>query len=263
VDTNTGTNSNVRVRNNGSGQVYGHFLGGHNYGGMPAGTWQLTETGHLPLISPDPAPWPDEYCPYEWDYEFQQWVCMSPIIIATGSSRDYTLTSAEDGVLFDMNGDGVPRKIAWTKAGSEIAFLVRDLNGDGRITSGKELFGNFTVSGASNGFAALAELQFAESGVRRGDITSDDPLFATLLLWTDRNHNGASEPDELRPFGEQFSAIGLGYRQHNRRDGFGNRFAFEGFVLLRTEPGRNPTKNGRDARLRNLPVYDVYLAGVK
>jgi hypothetical protein len=52
------------------------------------------------------------YCTYEWDYELENWVCVSPIIIATGQSRDYTLTSAKDGVLFDMNADGLKTKIA-------------------------------------------------------------------------------------------------------------------------------------------------------
>jgi hypothetical protein len=135
-----------------------------------------------------------------------------------------------------------------TKAGSEVAFLARDLDGDGRITNGRELFGSFTVPGQKNGFAALAELQFAESGVRRGDVTAIDPMFAKLLLWTDRNHDGESEPDELQPFGDQFAAIGLGYFDHKRKDGFGNLFAYEGYVLTRTGPGRNPTTSGLDSR---------------
>jgi hypothetical protein len=259
----TGSNSTVQPYNNGYGQTYGHFQGGHNYGAMPETAFELTSVGDVLLTSQQPGEWPDNYCEYEWDYEYGQWVCVSPIIIATTAAQDYTLTSAKDGVMFDMNGDGLKTKIAWTKGGSEVAFLARDVDGDGRITNGRELFGSFTVPGLKNGFIALAELQFKESGVRRGDVTALDPMFDKLLLWTDRNHNGESEPEELRPFGELFAAIGLAYKDHKRKDGFGNLFAYEGYVLLRTGPGRNPTTSGLDARKRNRRIYDVLFAGVK
>jgi hypothetical protein len=58
--------------------------------------------------------------------------------------------------------------------------------------------------------------------MKRGSVSSDDPRFARLLLWTDRNHNGVSEPSELRPASELLSDIGLAYEEHKRRDGHGN-----------------------------------------
>jgi hypothetical protein len=75
--------------------------------------------------------------------------------------------------------------------------------------------GSVTVAGASNGFAALIKL----SDGTHADITADDALFAKLLLWTDTNHNGVSEPSELRPFGDVCDAIALSYHRSNRRDG--------------------------------------------
>ncbi len=47
------------------------------------------------------------------------------------------------GVHFDHNGSGFKVKTGW--AGSEEGILVRDLNGNGQIDSGKELFGNATL----------------------------------------------------------------------------------------------------------------------
>ncbi len=58
----------------------------------------------------------------------------SPIIIATDKNAKYDLTSAADGVIFDIDGDGIPEQIAWTKVDSPMAFLALDRDGDGRIT---------------------------------------------------------------------------------------------------------------------------------
>lgn len=78
----------------------------------------------------------------------------SPIIIDV-SGDGFQLTGVEQGVQFDIAGTGKPVQIAWTAPGSRNAFLVLDRNGDGKITSGRELFGNFSPqpsSPAPNGF---------------------------------------------------------------------------------------------------------------
>lgn len=137
VQTNSGTNATARATNYGCGQIYGHGVHGWNYGNMPSGSFELSGVGNVVLYAACPPPPPDEYCTYEWNYELGDWQCMSPIIIATGKDQKYKLTSAEDGVLFDLNGDGIPNQISWTEPGSDVAFLARDINGDGKITSGK------------------------------------------------------------------------------------------------------------------------------
>jgi hypothetical protein len=187
---------------------------------------------------------------------------MSPIVIATGDSS-YKLTSASDGVLFDMNGDGMREQVAWTKPNAGVAFLALDRDGDGYITSGRELFGNFTIAGESNGFDALARMTMeSNGGMKRGSVSSDDPLFARLLLWTDRNHNGVSESDELRPASEILSDIGLGYQTHNRRDGYGNLYKFRGWVHVRTAPGRNKVETPQEDVARRRQIFDVFLTTV-
>jgi hypothetical protein len=188
----------------------------------------------------------------------------SPIIIATEKDAVYKLTSADQGVLFDIDADGVPEQLAWTQAGAEVAFLAVDLDGDRRIANGKELFGNHTYAGVNNGFTALARMNMATNGgVPRGSVSSDDPLFAKLLLWFDYNHNGVSEPPELRPASESLTDIGLGYQEHMRRDGFGNEFRFKGWATVRTAPGRNRAEEPAEQQERKRLLYDVFfkLAG--
>jgi hypothetical protein len=102
-------------------------------------------------------------------------------------------------------------------------------------------------------------MQFAESGVRRGSISSDDPIYAKLLLWTDANHDGMSEAGELQPFSRLFSDISLAYEYHRRRDENGNVYAYKGSVKVRTAPGRNRAVQPEEIAPRTRIVYDVYL----
>jgi hypothetical protein len=185
----------------------------------------------------------------------------SPIIVPTGSGSSYKLTSAAEGVLFDIDATGVPRQVAWTEANSEMAFLAIDKDGDGAITSGKERFGNFTLPGASNGFEALRRMNLqTNGGVPRGSVSTSDPLFARLLLRTDANHNGVSEASELRPAGALLSDIGLAYEIHTRRDGNGNLFRYRGWVHIRTSPDRNQAATPQEDEARRRYVYDVFLS---
>src|SRR5262249_51806607 len=67
----------------------------------------------------------------------------SPIIIDVDGSG-FRLTNAAHGVQFDIFNNGTPVQVAWTATGSTNAFLVLDRNGNGKIDSGGELFGNVT-----------------------------------------------------------------------------------------------------------------------
>lgn len=187
----------------------------------------------------------------------------TPIIIATGKSADYGLTSAEDGVFFDLDADGMAEKVAWTLPNAEVAFLAMDRDGDGQITSGRELFGNHTLPGAADGFAALILMtKQTNNGIALASVSADDPLYEQLLLWTDRNHNGVSESAELARVSELFSDVGLGYEDHLRRDGHGNQYLYRGWVYIRTAPGRNrpDPENFKEINARRRFIYDVALA---
>ncbi|HUF67506.1 MAG TPA: hypothetical protein VMM79_02555 [Longimicrobiales bacterium] len=184
------------------------------------------------------------------DYSWNGFECAytpgSPIII--DAARDgYRLTSVDDGVWFDLNADGTPELVSWTRAGSDDAFLAMDRNGNGRIDDGSELFGNHTPARAdrsegttSNGFEALKYLESPSYGrsVPDGQIDARDAAFAKLLLWRDLNHNGISEPEELQPLADaDVVAIGTAYRNIGRRDRFGNEFRQMGRITWKDGDG--------------------------
>jgi len=156
-----------------------------------------------------------------------------PLIVDT--ARDgYRLTSVDDGVRFDLNADGIPEHVAWTRLESDEAFLALDRNGNGRIDDGSELFGNHTPAYAdrwdvttANGFEALKFTEGPSYGPAHLDrqIDSRDAVYRRLVLWRDLNHNGISEPEELQPVAESgLLAIGTDYRNRRRVDRHGNQF---------------------------------------
>ena len=99
------------------------------------------------------------------------------------------LTKMENGVNFDINGDGKIDKTAFVKP--DDGLLALDKNGNGVIDSGKELFG--TQNGASDGFSELGK--YDENG--DGKIDKNDAIYYKLRVWQDLNQNGKSEEGEL------------------------------------------------------------------
>ena len=108
------------------------------------------------------------------------------------------------GVLFDTNGDLIKSGTAWISA--DDGLVVRDINGNGTIDSGRELFGDETIltSGpnvgqkAAHGFAALADL---DSNVD-GKLDASDAQYANLKIWRDLNQDGISQAGELKTLSE-------------------------------------------------------------
>jgi hypothetical protein len=82
----------------------------------------------------------------------------TPLMLDLNGDGVHT-TSIDQGVAFDIEGNGQVVQTAWSDG--KDGFLALDINGDGRINSGRELLGNGTLlsngSKARDGFEALAQ----------------------------------------------------------------------------------------------------------
>ena len=118
----------------------------------------------------------------------------SPLILNFTSGATYKFLGKP--VPFDVEANGT-HALDWTTP--DLPLLALDLNGDGIINDGRELFGTATViaktsQNASDGFAALA--QYDENA--DGQIDANDAIFSKLVLWFDANSDGVCQPTELR-----------------------------------------------------------------
>jgi hypothetical protein len=164
--------------------------------------------------------------------------CQGSPIVLDIDGNGFAMTNGNNGVWFDLSGDGIKEKTSWTNASSDDAWLALDRNQNHTIDDGTELFGNYCsqptppAGTLKNGFSGLAEFDKIENGGNGdGKITRKDTVFKKLRLWQDKNHNGVSEPEELSKLRAlDVVAIFLDYQESNRTDEFGNRFKFRAKV---------------------------------
>lgn len=118
----------------------------------------------------------------------------SPIILDLNNNGIET-TGLNGWAYFDHAGDSFAERTGWV--GRADGLLVRDINNNGRIDNGNELFGSETLlvdgNKAANGFEALKTLD------SNGDnqINADDAACASLQIWIDADGDGSSQPNEL------------------------------------------------------------------
>jgi hypothetical protein len=174
-----------------------------------------------------------------WDYESCECTQGASPIVVDLVGDGFAFTDPGSGVQFDLLGNGHNVQTAWTSGGRD-AFLALDRSGNGLIDGGKELFGNVTAQLAAqegqmrNGFLALSVFDtLGAGGDGDGEITAADSIFGSLRLWFDTNHDGVSQPTELRTLASAgIAAIELDFKKSKTFDEFGNRLLFRSKVEL-------------------------------
>lgn len=150
----------------------------------------------------------------------------------------FDFSAAEEGVEFDMNGNGVKAKTGFIRGDDALLFLDED--GDGVVSDGKELFGN------ANGFEKLK--QYDDNG--DGVIDENDAIYHRLRLWQELEEDGVCEIHETMSLAEAgIKSINLNYDNVREDDGKGNLIGQSGSFTR--EDGT--TDSAVDAWFRELP----------
>lgn len=144
----------------------------------------------------------------------------SPLVVDLDGDGVETVT-AEGGVYFDHDANGFKENSGWV--GQDDGILVRDINGNGTIDNGTELFGNNSVlsSGekAVNGFEALKDLDDNNDGI----FDHNDKAWNEVKIWKDANGNGIVDEGELlTPEQAGIAGINLDYDNQENVDENGN-----------------------------------------
>jgi VCBS repeat-containing protein len=100
------------------------------------------------------------------------------------------------GVVFDVGADGALKRTGWVD--SHDGLLALDLNHNGKIDNGAELFGSGTTladgSKAKDGYAALRQYDANSDGV----MDAKDAVFDNLKVWVDADTDGITDAGELK-----------------------------------------------------------------
>ncbi|CRZ19515.1 Uncharacterised protein [Kingella kingae] len=107
--------------------------------------------------------------------------------------------------------------------------MALDLDNNGKIDSGKEIFGNHSVlsngATAAHGYAALAELDSNNDG----KVNALDKAFNELRVWIDANSDGISQVSELHTLMSlDIQSLNLEHQENSKDLGNGNRLTHIG-----------------------------------
>ena len=140
-------------------------------------------------------------------------VAATPLVLDLNGDGVQTISISE-GTQFDLLNTGTKQSVGWVDRHD--GLLAIDLNGDGQINSGAELFGDHTQlpngSLAKDGWHALAAMDSNADG----QINAQDVGFDRLLVWVDANGNGISDAGELSTLAaNHIASIDLAANNHS------------------------------------------------
>ncbi|OEF55527.1 hypothetical protein A1OU_24495 [Enterovibrio norvegicus] len=120
---------------------------------------------------------------------------ITPLVLDLDGDGIETSDVTQNTVAFDFDGDGQTINTGWITDGD--GLLVRDINKDGEINDGSELFGSNTRlqdgTTAADGYEALAQHDANADGV----IDKNDAVYADLNVWVDKDQDGETDEGEL------------------------------------------------------------------
>lgn len=100
-------------------------------------------------------------------------------------------------VLFNVDSDAHKERTGWIKG--DDGFLVRDINGNGKIDDIKEIMSDYYNGRTPDGAAAVDVLRTLDSNAD-GKFTSADSQWSSFRIWQDANENGETDAGELKTF---------------------------------------------------------------
>jgi Ca2+-binding RTX toxin-like protein len=153
-------------------------------------------------------------------YDEIMWLA-SPLVLDLDGNGIQTLALNQTYIHFDHDNNDFFEQTGWV--GANDGLLILDLNGNGYVDSGAELFGNHTRLDdgqlAADGFTALA---MYDSNADQ-QIDHLDSIWTRLRVWRDQNSNAQTEPGEWLSMADlQVKALHLGYLIHDVVDVNGN-----------------------------------------
>ncbi|MFT4929801.1 MAG: hypothetical protein ACI8WB_005936 [Phenylobacterium sp.] len=266
----TKTNVNCRIDIKGIGgfsdSIIGGGISGFGFGISVnyAGTVQTVThiSSYVVAMTPIIGQHGPGHCVYACDDEGS-----TPLVIDLGQDGIH-FGAAGVGVYFDINADAQQNYLQWVAIDGNEAFVVRDLNGNGIVDDGSELFGIGTdmvqqtrplknggltpidnpssndSNKALNGFIALAQHDLpALGGTNDGFIAADDAIWPELALWLDLNADGISSSDEmlsLQSYG--ITHLDITPKENNRTDAAGNWIPLWSWATNRDKKQQNKYK---------------------
>ena len=156
-----------------------------------------------------------KYTPVKTDFDRAK-LNLSPIVLDLDGDGVQT-QGLKDFVFFDHDGNEFAERTGWVETGD--GLLVRDLDGNGKIETGAELFGNNTLlkngQMAANGYEAMADLDDNFDG----KIDQNDAAWNELRIWQDINSDGLSQAGELKTLDElRIQSLNVEYIDINLTD---------------------------------------------